>query len=315
MPDNSQMQKGMLDRLQGEDGHRRLVEALRLQQIVKDEEPLAAELANAAELISFEPAAGQEEIVRQGGVDNDIYFILSGRVSIVVNGREVAMRTFGQHVGEMALIDPQKYRSATVLAIEPSLLARVPEPQFSKIAEKYPHLWRRLALELADRLRQRAKFHERPNEQPILFIGSSTENLPIAREIQSGLSHDPMEVIVWTDGVFQPSAGNVESLLAAVKRSDFAALVLTPDDAVISRDVQRPAPRDNCIFELGLFMGALGRERAFIIKARGADIKLPSDLLGLTPIEYGTGDADSLPSRMAPVCTALRKIILQSKPK
>ena len=314
MPDNSQMQKGMLDRLQGEDGHRRLVEALRLQQIVKDEEPLAAELANAAELISFEPAAGQEEIVRQGGVDNDIYFILSGRVSIVVNGREVAMRTFGQHVGEMALIDPQKYRSATVLAIEPSLLARVPEPQFSKIAEKYPHLWRRLALELADRLRQRAKFHERPNEQPILFIGSSTENLPIAREIQSGLSHDPMEVIVWTDGVFDPRR-NVDSLLSAVKKSDFAVLALTPDDTVICRDIEKPAPRDNCIFELGLFMGALGGERVFIVKARGVDIKLPSDLLDLTPIEYGPGNVDSLPSRIASVSTALRKIILQSKPK
>ena len=305
----------MLDRLQGADGHKRLVDALRRQQIVQDEESLAAELAGAAELIPFDSASGKEEVIRQGAVDNDIYFILSGRVSIVVNGREVATRDAGQHVGEMALIDPQKYRSATVLAIEPALLARVSEPLFSKIAEQYPHLWRRLALELADRLRQRARFHEPPNDQPVFFIGSSAENLPIAREIQSGLSHDPMEVIVWTDGVFRPSAGNVESLLVAVKRSDFAALVLTPDDAVISREVQKPAPRDNCIFELGLFMGALGRERTFIIQARGVDIKLPSDLLGLTPIEYSPSDANSLPSRIAPVCTALRKIILQSKPK
>ncbi len=305
----------MLDRLQGADGHRRLVDAMRLQQIVKDDEPLAAELASAAELISFNPTPGQEEIIRQGAVDNDIYFILSGRVSITVNGREVATRTAGQHVGEMALIDPQKYRSATVLAIEPALLARIPESLFSRIADKYPYLWRRLALELGDRLRQRAKFHERPNDQPIFFIGSSAENLLIAREIQSGLSHDPMEVIVWTDGVFRPSAGNVESLLAAVKKSDFAALVLTPDDTVICCDIEKAAPRDNCIFELGLFMGALGRERAFIVKAWGVDVKLPSDLLGLTPIEYGPGNIDSLPSRIAPVCTALRKIILQSKPK
>jgi CRP/FNR family cyclic AMP-dependent transcriptional regulator len=97
-------------------------------------------------------------------------------------------------------------------------------------------------LELADRLRQRAKFQEPPNDQPILFIGSSAENLPIAREIQSGLSHDRMEVIVWTDGVFRPSAGNVERVLSAVKKSDFAALVLSPDDTVICRDVQKGAP-------------------------------------------------------------------------
>ena len=147
-----------------------------------------------------------------------------------------------------------------------------------------------------------------PNDQPLVFIGSSVEALPIARELQAGLAHDRLIVSVWTDGVFRASRGAVESLLDAVGKSDFAVLVLSPDDTVISREVQSVAPRDNCIFELGLFMGALGRERSFIVKPRGVDIKLPSDLLGLTPLEYSDGQLETLTPRIAPLCTAIRNV-------
>src|SRR5262249_46203633 len=54
------------------------------------------------------------------------------------------------------------------------------------------------------------------------------------------------------------------------------------DDFTKSRGVETKSPRDNLIFELGLFMGALGRRRAFPIVAPGKNtaVKLPSDLLG-----------------------------------
>lgn len=87
--------------------------------------------------------------------------------------------------------------------------------------------------------------------------------------------------------------------------SDFAVLVLTPDDTVTSRRLEQPAPRDNCIFELGLFMGALGRNRTYIVKPRDSDIKIPTDLLGLTPLTYALGEANTLVDRIAPVCTEL----------
>ena len=139
--------------------------------------------------------------------------------------------------------------------------------------------------------------------------------MPIAREIQSGLSHDPIIVSVWTDGVFRATRGTVESLLEAVGKSDFAILVLTADDTIISREVEKAAPRDNCIFELGLFMGALGRERSFIVRPRGVDIKLPSDLLGLMPLEYASGTIDTMTSRIAPICNEIRKVVLGLGPK
>jgi predicted nucleotide-binding protein len=44
------------------------------------------------------------------------------------------------------------------------------------------------------------------------------------------------------------------------------------------------SPRDNVVFEAGLFGGALGIRRTFILHATGS--KLPSDLLGLTSVRY-----------------------------
>jgi len=305
----------MISRFQGAEGRQRLIKALREQDIIRDEEQLATEIAEVAEVIQISPTSPQNEFIKQGGPDNDVYLILAGSVSIRVNGREVATRRAGNHVGEMALIDPRAPRSASVFATETTVLARISESAFSALAARHAHLWRRLALELASRLRQRGSLIKSPNTTPLVFIGSSVEALPIARELQTGLAHDPMLVSVWTDGVFRATRGAVESLLDAVVKSDFAILVLTADDTVISREVQKAAPRDNCIFELGLFMGALGRERSFIVKPRGEDIKVPSDLLGLKPLEYSNGTTDTVSARVAPICNEIRNTVRTLGPK
>jgi predicted nucleotide-binding protein len=299
----------MINRFLGSDGMPRLVAALLNQQTVQNDENLARDLAAIVSLVQIEPNCTESMFIEQGGADNDIYLILAGSVSIMVNGREKARRKSGQHVGDLAAIDPTARRSASVVAIEQTVLAKVTEPDFTRLAMKYPVVWRRLALEIAERLRQRGLEVQAPNTVPEVFVGSSVEALPVAREIQSALAHDRMIVKVWTDGVFRASRGTVESLLEAVKKADFAALVLTADDTVISREIERQAPRDNCIFELGLFMGALGRDRSFIIKPRGVDIKLPSDLLGITPLEYADGSQDNLAARVAHVCNDIRKAI------
>lgn len=305
----------MISRFLGEEGRPRLISALQAQQSVHNNEDLAKELADFVELVQIESGKPESTFIKQGDSDNDIFLILAGKVSVVVNGREKAHRTTGQHVGEMAAIDPSARRSADVVAIEQTVLAKISEPAFSKLASKYPDLWRRLALEIAERLRQRGLEVQPPNEKPHIFIGSSVEALPIARELQTGLAYDPFVVPLWTDGVFRASRDSVDSLVAAVKKADFAVLVLTADDTLISREVERRAPRDNCIFELGLFMGALGRDRTFIVKPRGVDIKLPSDLLGITPVEYAEGTDDTIAARVGPVCTAVRKAVQNLGPK
>ena len=64
------------------------------------------------------------------------------------------------------------------------------------------------------------------------------------------------------------------------------------------------SPRDNVVFEAGLFGGALGIRRTFILHARGA--KLPTDLLGLTTIRY---DPDTTPAIVRQINQTLRKTI------
>ncbi len=63
------------------------------------------------------------------------------------------------------------------------------------------------------------------------------------------------------------------------------------------------------VFELGLFMGKLDRNRAFIIKEQKSDVKIPTDLLGVTPLTYVYRLGGNLTSAIGPVCTELRKVI------
>ena len=247
-------------------------------------------MADQAEILQFEP---EDELITQDGVDNDIYFILSGRLSIVVNGREVAIRKSGEHVGEMALIDPSATRSASAVAIEQTVVVKISEASFRPLADKYPRVWQLIATELAKRLQQRNKLVLSTNPRPVVFIGSSKESLPVARAIRSNFDHDDFVVNLWTDRVFGPSRFPIAELEKEVQEADFAALVLGTDDLVESRNEKFDAPRDNVILELGLFIGALSHERTFMIVPRGCNIKIPTDLFGLT-LDYRLENSDDL---------------------
>jgi hypothetical protein len=141
---------------------------------------------------------------------------------------------------------------------------------------------------------------------PALFIGSSSEGAAIARELQAEVD-EQCEPTVWSQGVFLPGETPLRDLLTAADRTDFAALIVTPDDSVVSRGEQRPAARDNVIFELGLFLGSLGPGRVFIIRPRGQDLRLPSDLAGITVLDYNPDRKDgNLRAAVGPAATAIR---------
>src|SRR5208337_1908153 len=93
------------------------------------------------------------DLIKQGASDTDLFLILSGAFSVAINGRIVARKKAGEHVGEMAVVDPLTPRSASVTATADSVVSRIAEPDFSALADRYPRLWRRIALELANRLR------------------------------------------------------------------------------------------------------------------------------------------------------------------
>ena len=302
----------MINRFRDAEGHKRLISVLRKQIIIQGDENLSTELAGQAEILQF---ASGEKLIAQDDVDNDIYFILAGRLSIVVNGREVAIRNSGQHVGEMVLVDPSAKRAASVVAIEQTVVAKIAETSLRRLADKYPRIWQLIAGELAERLRQRNRLVISKNPRPVVFIGSSKESLSIAEAIQSNLEHDDLIVRLWTDGVFGASQFVITELEKQVREADFAILVLGADDEVVSRDEKSDAPRDNVIFELGLFMGALSHERTFMIVPNESDIKIPTDLLGLIPLNYKSGDSDNLDSSLETVCNQLRNIINKASVK
>src|SRR5262249_30293377 len=100
--------------------------------------------------------------------------------------------------------------------------------------------------------------------KPKLFIGSSKKNLRVAKILAIGLEADA-EVKVWDEGVFGLNQGFLETLLKILEDYDFAVFILAPDDLIISKDGTTPSPRDNVLFESGLFMGVLGRARVFLV--------------------------------------------------
>lgn len=292
----------LIPRFSGRAGRINLLSAICTQQVVGGNTALARRLMSAGTLHEFRVT---QTIIRQGDADNDIYLILSGSVATVVNKREIAVRSAGNHVGEMALLDPTARRSATVIAKERTVAFRLSEQDITQIADAYPELWRRLAVELAVRLRERAKFIRVPNSSSRVFIGSSSEAILEASYINRALTRRDVTCRLWTQGVFQLSQTTIEDLIRAANEYDFAVLFLTPDDMTASRGKRKASPRDNVVFELGLFMGALGRERTYVVAPSGVDLKLPTDLLGITRAPYERGHARSLGRRLRQVSRVL----------
>ncbi|CDZ40353.1 Hypothetical protein NGAL_HAMBI1145_53460 [Neorhizobium galegae bv. officinalis] len=146
--------------------------------------------------------------------------------------------------------------------------------------------------------------------KPKLFIGSSAENKHLAEAVQVNVSRE-LSPFIWTQGVFEPSQYPLESLKDALDIADFAILVCAPDDLTVMRGEQKATVRDNVIFELGLFMGRLGRERTFLISPRHVDIHLPTDLSGLYPETYDPTELENPEAALGPACTKLKKVMLR----
>ena len=125
--------------------------------------------------------------------------------------------------------------------------------------------------------------------RPAIFVGSSSEGLKVAQALRRTLeSHETVgTVTLWrSDELFRPSQVIFNELMRTTRAHDFAVLLATADDQLIKRGKKASSMRDNVLFEFGLFAGALGHERAFLLVPQGSELALPSDLGGMLHIRY-----------------------------
>jgi predicted nucleotide-binding protein len=151
-------------------------------------------------------------------------------------------------------------------------------------------------------------------QKPLIFVGSSTRSLPFARAIQSHLEPRDALVTVWASRVFKPGDVGIDSLLEQVNSCDYGAFICTPDDVATIQNENCKTVRDNVIFELGLFMGYLGRKRAFIVVPHNVKVHLPTDLAGVNTVSFEFSRRDHPEALLSNACNAIRSQIEELGP-
>lgn len=143
--------------------------------------------------------------------------------------------------------------------------------------------------------------------KPRVFIGSSKEGLSVLEKVHSILN-DHVDAVTWINPkAFAPNRGILESIVKQTKLSDFAVLIATKDDLLSSRDVIKEVARDNVIFEFGLFLGAAGIDRAFLLAED--KIGLPSDFNGISVLSFVQEDGkfNSLENRCNQILSQIQE--------
>jgi hypothetical protein len=146
-------------------------------------------------------------------------------------------------------------------------------------------------------------------DKPRIFLGSSGKQVKLLQALTRGLQ-EVADVEPWTTSL-TPGTSTLDRLVELAHKVDFAAFVFARDDwtttspaASLPPDTGQDSPRDNVVFEAGLFGGVLGMHRTFIIHSHGS--KLPTDLLGLICVRY---DDATTPSEIKTLNQRLRKAI------
>ena len=262
----------------GKAGRARLIASLRRQEVVHDNAEVARLLAEVVDIVELRSGA---TIIEQDSDDDSLFFVLCGEAAVIVNGSTIAVRQQHQHVGEMALLDPCATRSAHVVARGNVVLARVSETCFAAIAAEHPELWRRLGMELGSRVRVRNRELRIPNPTPIVFVCYRNGSSELAPVLCEALETEGFVVRLWSDsGVFGAPHFAIDSFTAQVAGSDFALYVLGMD-AALKNEVTCDA-----VFELGVFVGLLGKERTMLLRPKALRLTLPSDHVGFSTVTY-----------------------------
>jgi len=144
----------MLDRFEGDSGREALIDAIARQPMTAGNRALAAEIAGLVTLRAV-PAGGT--LIQQAHEDNDLFLIFEGEFHVLVGGAVVAKRGAGDHIGEIAAIQPALKRTATVIAKSDAVVGKLTQPVLTDIGDRYPTVYKVIAQQLAGRLMQQNK--------------------------------------------------------------------------------------------------------------------------------------------------------------
>ncbi|ACK86373.1 TIR domain-containing protein [Methylorubrum extorquens] len=277
----------MKDRFEGADGRPARLDALQRQKLLRRNDGLAEKLADMGEVVECPKG---EVLIREGGTDTEVFFILAGRFEVRVKGTKVAERSHDTLVGEIANLRPSRRRSATLTALEDSVVLKVNFKDLKAAVQGDASFWQAMADEMAERLAERNATLPDGNERPRVLVVSSSEGLKTARALRQELGKDEdIEVEVW-EQIFAISSYPLDALEEAMKRADFVVAIMRGDDIVVSREMESRAPRDNVILEYGMALGKLGRNRTLMMVPKEIQTKLASDNSGLTYVPYTERD-------------------------
>jgi len=146
--------------------------------------------------------------------------------------------------------------------------------------------------------------------KPKFLLGCSAAERPVALAVKAGLE-DLAETTLWCRGRFEPDAG-LAGLVEGSRAFEFAAFVISPDDLSGRRWTRRDGT-DQVILPLGIFLGALGRTRTFLVCTTDVVLALPQELRGVVVAAYPPPRSGAPPA-IACACTVLRAQILRLVP-
>ena len=139
------------------------------------------------------------------------------------------------------------------------------------------------------------------NNRPSIFIGSSTEGIEAARAVKSNFDKEA-DVDIWDENLFGLNKSTLENLINRASFYDFAIFILSPDDQAEIKKQNAIIPRDNVLFEFGLFLGAIGVHRAFFIAEES--VRILSDFAGITRLTYRK--RDNMVAAVGDCCNKIR---------
>jgi hypothetical protein len=144
-----------------------------------------------------------------------------------------------------------------------------------------------------------------------IFIGSTLEGIKLANAVKTNFEHDAYADVWNNGGIFSLSGNTLDDLLLHLDEYDYAIFIFQPDDKTAIRGKNYNTVRDNVIFELGLFFGKLGKNRAFYIIPRNyPKIRIPTDLYGVTAGTYDyerlMQQPDKIESIVATFCNQIK---------